>query len=717
MKKAISLFLAVVMTVLLFAACKNTRPEDPVPSDAEKDAETEFLRQHFPRIDGSTSLIPFEAGIRAAVFGISMEEAEKQVKHSTTWGSFYNLMERSVDMIFSVPLSEQQENLADGNLAGTAVSKDGFVFVVNASNPVDGLTQQQLRDIYSGKITNWKEVGGNDVPIVAYQRNQDSGSQNFMVDFMRDTPLMDAPTELRPNSMGMLMDVIASPDYAENCIGYSVYAYAADMYRNQTDIKFLKIDGVMPGKASMASGEYPLTAYNYAYYFADEPEDGAVRRLVKFIVSDAGQLALAKAGYVTLRDIGYPYEDSFRAYTGIGTGAEAEERSPFYYISDTEIPWSYTADGVRTFLSDLRLKDKKTEAEIREFVDENEKKSFCLTVKNGILGITCGLLSESELSMRTCATDVACATWDLLTGKRLTVEELFCKGVKISSALTAYLRKLVKYPDSFGMYYEQIGEITGLPESGWMTDGFYLYFVNGLPYFQEAYVFPLNGLKEGILVADNMRDMHEISEDSTKIYRQFYVKENASDYFLWEGDSSESALFSYQLLKEGSVPGAAVINASIQAKLKNGFTREMVEAYFARIGKTLWQEPLGNAWELTVFGEKYVLLSGSSLRGTGDEEGELVVYPEKICALYRADTGEEIPLTALFRDGWEDVATVTDWEGNSAECPDLTRAEVFMVQFGNNVRFGFSVLTPDPDGTFADAPSMYLDIPEEYLDW
>ncbi len=66
--------------------------------------------------------------------------------------------------------------------------------MVNAKNPVDALSQQQIKDIYSGKITNWKQVGGSDEPIVAYQRNTDSGSQNYMIDFMGETPLMDAPT-------------------------------------------------------------------------------------------------------------------------------------------------------------------------------------------------------------------------------------------------------------------------------------------------------------------------------------------------------------------------------------------------------------------------------------------------------------------------------------------------------------------------------------------
>ena len=93
-----------------------------------------------------------------------------------------------------------------------------------------------------------------------------------MIDFMGETPLMDAPTELRPGSMGGLMDVIAPNDGSLGSIGYSVYAYAADMYGTGDNLKFIKVDGVAPTKETIISGEYPLSSYNYASFRADEPE-------------------------------------------------------------------------------------------------------------------------------------------------------------------------------------------------------------------------------------------------------------------------------------------------------------------------------------------------------------------------------------------------------------------------------------------------------------
>ena len=95
---------------------------------------------------------------------------------------------------------------------------------------MDSLTAEQIKMIYAGKITNWSEVGGNDEPIIPYQRNMDSGSRNYMSAFMGEIPLMQAPTALRPGSMDTLVDAIAGYDGAGGSIGYSVYSYVGGMY-------------------------------------------------------------------------------------------------------------------------------------------------------------------------------------------------------------------------------------------------------------------------------------------------------------------------------------------------------------------------------------------------------------------------------------------------------------------------------------------------------
>ncbi len=309
---------ALVSALLLgMTACNPTVSPTPPSGDptttaavtttttAEASKPTPDWAKNLPKMDGSTSTIPLEAGIRAALLDVSLEEAEAQVTHNSTYGSYENLLNGECDLIFTVQMSEEQvQTAADRGveLEQVPIAAEGFVFVVNANNPVDSLTQQQLRDIYSGKITNWKEVGGNDAPIAAYQRNETSGSQNYIKIFMGDTPLMDPITEFIPSSMGALMDAVAYYDNAENAIGYSVYAYAADMYGNGDEIKFIHVDGVEPTKETMANGTYPLLSYNYMAFNKEEPADSTVRKLVEWVLTDEGQAAVQAAGYVPLSD-------------------------------------------------------------------------------------------------------------------------------------------------------------------------------------------------------------------------------------------------------------------------------------------------------------------------------------------------------------------------------------------------------------------------------
>jgi phosphate transport system substrate-binding protein len=97
-----------------------------------------------------------------------------------------------------VPISDEQQAAADAanfELLKEAVAREGFVFVTNPDNPVKSLTEDELRGIYAGEITNWAEVGGDNAPIYAYQRNLDSGSQTYMNRFMGETAMTTPPTE------------------------------------------------------------------------------------------------------------------------------------------------------------------------------------------------------------------------------------------------------------------------------------------------------------------------------------------------------------------------------------------------------------------------------------------------------------------------------------------------------------------------------------------
>mgnify|MGYP004695497163 FL=1 len=678
----------------------ESRPEQSAPEVSE---EITFLRENFPRIDGSTSLIPLEAGVRAAIFGKSIEQAEKDVAHTTTWGSFKRLLSGDADIIFSTPISDEQQKMADEagvKLEQVPVVKEAFVFVVNAKNPVDALSQQQIKDIYSGKITNWKQVGGSDEPIIAYQRNTDSGSQNYMIDFMGETPLMDAPTELRPGSMGGLMDVIAPNDGSLGSIGYSVYAYAADMYGTGDNIKFIKVDGAAPTKETIISGEYTLGSYNYAIFRADEPEKGAVRRLAEWVTSYDGQLAAAKAGYATVEDIGFDYSQSaLKKYEAKGTGIAYPGSVPPYEY-DIEFKKEREYEGEKYFrYSDAYtfeqrengtynagfICDKELRREVENFVNEAVKtvsadeenmqkfieKSCSLEsgdpshwygtyltprglvteaeIKNGYLSVYVGLSYYVEIQEgyeRFYCSETA--VWDMISGKRLAPEGLFYEGVDIAKVINEYISvETQREEDMFIGSYKMKADFAGLTEGGWHLTADAIYFDNDNPYFAYGYKFSLADLPDDAMVTKQPRAVGtraRMIEES----KRFRVINTTT-----HGVISDDGFYTYELLYEDSYPGAKKINEFIESYIKENFTEEKVRKYFA--GKNVdidsddvYFELGGADFYTTDLGGKYInFYTGELVAIRMDKiDGSYVeskfTYPYSCDVYFDPQTGEQI---------------------------------------------------------------------------
>ena len=709
MKTAKKLTAIVLASLLLLCGCEPQQEEISQPesssavSEPEVSEEIAFLRENFPRIDGSTSLIPLEAGIRAAIFGKSFDEAQKDVVHSTTWGSFKNLLGGDADIIFSTPISAEQQKMADEagiKLEQVPVVKEAFVFVVNAKNPVDALSQQQIKDIYSGKITNWKQVGGSDEPIIAYQRNTDSGSQNYMIDFMGETPLMDAPTELRPGSMGGLMDVIAPNDGSLGSIGYSVYAYAADMYGTGDNIKFIKVDGAAPTKETIISGEYPLSSYNYAIFRADEPEKGAVRRLAEWMTSYDGQLATAKAGYATVEDIGFDYSQSaLKKYEAKGTGIAYPGSVPPYEY-DIEFKKEREYEGEKYFrYSDAYtfeqrengtynagfICDKELRREVENFVNEAVKtvsadeenmqkfieKSCSLEsgdpshwygtyltprglvteaeIKNGYLSVYVGLSYYVEIQEgyeRFYRSETV--VWDMISGKRLAPEELFYDGVDIAKVINEYISvETQREEDMFIGSYRMKEDFAGLTESGWHLTADAIYFDNDNPYFAYGYKFSLADLPDDVMVTKQPRAVGtraRMIEES----KRFRVINTTT-----HGVKSDEDFCTYELLYEDSYPGAKKINEFIESYIKENFTEEKVRKYFA--GKNVdidsdnvYFELGGTDFYTTDLGGKYINFSAGELvairmdKIDGSYVESKFTYPYSCDVYFDPQTGEQI---------------------------------------------------------------------------
>ena len=285
------------------ASSASASSEAPASSVSEAPQEPLFSEEDFPKLDGSTACIPLMAQMMADTTGRDLEEAQSTISVSTTayaWENF-GLYDTDTQMlvVYEAPDYVKKElEEAKAELESKPIGRDALVFIVNEDNPVTDLTQQQLRDIYAGKITNWKDVGGQDLDIVAFQRRSDSGSQTlFQKLLIQGGELMDPPTELAPTAMGELVDSLAAYNNSANAIGFSVYYYIDQMY-SQPGLRLLSVDGVMPSNDTLADGSYPLCNDFYAVIRPDAAADSPERQLYDWLDTEAGQACIKKAGYV-----------------------------------------------------------------------------------------------------------------------------------------------------------------------------------------------------------------------------------------------------------------------------------------------------------------------------------------------------------------------------------------------------------------------------------
>jgi phosphate transport system substrate-binding protein len=172
------------------------------------------------------------------------------------------------------------------------VAKDGVTFYVHESNPITSLTQEQLKGIYLGDITNWKDVGGEDAPIVVYSRENSSGTYVFVKELLL---LNDDFTE-RALTLPGTAAVVNAVGKEKNGIGYGGAAYGKG-------IKVLKVkvgtEEIAPSPENIRSGRYPLSRELF-FYVRGKP-DGAVKQFIDFALSPEGQQIATQVGYFPVR--------------------------------------------------------------------------------------------------------------------------------------------------------------------------------------------------------------------------------------------------------------------------------------------------------------------------------------------------------------------------------------------------------------------------------
>lgn len=248
-----------------------------------------MLEGDLPILDGAAALYPIFSATVHAIYpqdcvhfdGENFTE-ESALQYRNTRGAYKAIVDGDVDIAICVKPSEEQLNYAKEQgveLELVPIGKEAFVFIVNKNNPVDDLSEDEIRDIYAGEITNWSKVGGDKKLISPIQRNQGSGSQTAMISFM--------------NGREMPRDYNS---FLGSAIGFSFRFYVEGIVEDG-GVKMLSVNGVYPNVENIKNDSYPVVQNIYAVYRKDNTNEN-IPIVIDWLLSDEGQQMIEDTGYV-----------------------------------------------------------------------------------------------------------------------------------------------------------------------------------------------------------------------------------------------------------------------------------------------------------------------------------------------------------------------------------------------------------------------------------
>lgn len=319
MKKFLSIFGTIIIMAIIVFVCLGAynyvidieEEQNRVERDLSSHSVSTnpiFSLEDYPKVDASLATQPLTDAFIENFTGTL--PSEEELDYTNTHPGYVRLINDEVDLIVVTEPSEEELKLAEEagvELEVIPVVKEGFVFYVNEKNPVKSLSLEQIQKIYTGEIKNWKEVGGSDSAIRAFQRPENSGSQTGMYSLvMKDKKIMQPPKEDLVETMFEIINLVSSYDNGENSIGYSYYYYATTMYDDMDKevadrIRLLEIDGVAPNYETIKNNTYPLETAYYIVINKNEPKDSNTRKLVDAMLSTRGQAVAKEAGYVPVK--------------------------------------------------------------------------------------------------------------------------------------------------------------------------------------------------------------------------------------------------------------------------------------------------------------------------------------------------------------------------------------------------------------------------------
>ncbi len=268
-------FLVIIISGILLHGHITSRPDD-VGNGGEQEKLT---------VAGSTTVQPI-ASVASESYMKNHPGALIAIQGGGSGTGVKMVAEGTADIGMSSRDLKEAEINAHPDLKTHTVAYDGIAVAVHPSNSLDDLTKEQIGDIFSGKITNFKEVGGEDLEIVVVIREEGSGTRATFEKLVMNK-VDTTENALQKPSNGAVKATIKSN---ENAIGYLGIAYIDE------SVKAVKIDGIMPSKETIRSGEYQVS--RGLYMITKGEASGLAKEFIDFILSDYGQQIVEEEGFI-----------------------------------------------------------------------------------------------------------------------------------------------------------------------------------------------------------------------------------------------------------------------------------------------------------------------------------------------------------------------------------------------------------------------------------
>lgn len=318
MNKLLLVNIFLLSTIFVFTNCNKEKQK-------EKFVGIENISfDNYPKVDGSTSATALNTTIACKLLGISYEwrppgvlsewalypnwdELPEQyrsffgdrVKSSQTHGAFINLIDGNADIILTHrTISPDEKAHADAEavtLIETSIASDAFVFVVNKNNPVKSLTVNQVQKIYTGEITNWSQVGGNNASIKVFTRPRNSGSEEvFRALVMQGLEPAMFPESAIGGMAGVFTEILGNTD---------AICYTFNNYKNlqarvpDSEVPKIAIDGIFPGNNTIKDESYPFISRVHVAIRSNLDHNSMAYKLYEWLQSANAKSTLSECGF------------------------------------------------------------------------------------------------------------------------------------------------------------------------------------------------------------------------------------------------------------------------------------------------------------------------------------------------------------------------------------------------------------------------------------